>query len=160
MSAVLEQPGYAVRAMARADLVDVDHIEQRSYPYPWSRRIFHDCLQAGYCCRVIVADSVVLGYAVMSVAAGEAHILNLCIAPEHRRAGLGEQLLSCLIAEARRGGAEELFLEVRPSNRAARKLYAGAGFCRAGVRKDYYPDGEGREDALILARHLSDADLG
>lgn len=158
MSAVLEQQSPLVRAMTRADVLDVDRIEQQSYPYPWSLGIFRDCLEAGYCCRVITDATGVLGYAVMSIGAGEAHILNLCVAPDHRGSGLGSRLLAHLIAEARTGGAASLFLEVRPSNKAARRLYSAAGFCRAGVREAYYPDRDGREDALILARHLCDAD--
>lgn len=154
MSAVLKPEGASIRAMTRADLREVDAIEKRSYPYPWSSGIFRDCLQAGYCCRVAVAD-VLAGYAVMSTGSGEAHILNLCIAAQRRRSGLGKQLLAHLVEEALAAGSEQLFLEVRPSNTAARKLYQKAGFCRLGVRPNYYPDRNGREDALILARDLT-----
>lgn len=159
MSAVLQAARTVVRPMTRADLREVDRIERCSYPYPWSPGIFRDCLAAGYCCRIVGAAGRVFGYAVMSVAAGEAHILNVCIDPVLRRCGHARRLLCDLIGEARRGGATRLFLEVRPSNEAARGLYEAAGFEQVGVRRGYYPDAGGREDALILARTLTENDL-
>ncbi len=155
MNAVVEPGDLHIREMTRADVARVDAIEKQSYPYPWTAGIFLDCVQAGYCCRVVTDRSGVVAYAVMSVAAGEAHILNLCVAPDHRLRGVGQQLLAHIVAVARQLDAEQVFLEVRPSNTAARRLYEGAGFNRVAVRPGYYPDRDGREDALILARDLT-----
>ena len=155
MNAVAESGDLVARAMTRADIPLVDAIEKQSYPYPWTAGIFVDCIRAGYFCPVFAGGSGVVAYAVMSVAAGEAHILNLCVAPDHRRAGVGRRLLQHVVDAARLQGAEHLFLEVRPSNAAARSLYEQAGFNRVAVRPDYYPDSDGREDALILALDLT-----
>jgi ribosomal-protein-alanine N-acetyltransferase len=95
-----------------------------------------------------------MGYAVMMLGADEAHLLNLSVAAPYQRAGLGRRLLEHLIDVARGHGAHTLFLEVRPSNVAGRRLYARRGFAQVGRRKDYYPAAVGREDALILSLAL------
>lgn len=154
MSAILNQPALSFRPMLEVDLPEVLEIERRSYPYPWTRTIFSDCLRAGYSCQVCEREGILAGYGVLSVAAGESHLLNLCVRPENQQQGIGVKLLNNMISMARRYGAEVVFLEVRPSNAAALALYGHNGFNELGVRKDYYPAAEGREDALILARVL------
>jgi [ribosomal protein S18]-alanine N-acetyltransferase len=89
------------------------------------------------------------------VAAGEAHLLNLSIAAAHQRTGYGSSLLGEAAALARKLGARSLFLEVRPSNRAAQALYTRFGFHKIAVRRGYYPGHSGREDALVLTLPLS-----
>ncbi|MGM0595374.1 MAG: ribosomal protein S18-alanine N-acetyltransferase, partial [Pseudomonadota bacterium] len=97
-----------------------------------------------------------IGYAILSAAAGEAHILNIVIAPERQGQGLGRRFMAFLLQTARSHGADTAFLEVRPSNRIAVYLYESIGFRQAGLRRDYYPTGRGREDALVMARSLVD----
>jgi ribosomal-protein-alanine N-acetyltransferase len=111
-------------------------------------------MHAGYSCWVCGRGGIIEGYGVISVAAGESHLLNLCIRNDSRRQGVGRKLLRHLISIARRHDAEVVFLEVRPSNESARQLYASEGFNELGTRRDYYPRGSGREDALILGRAL------
>ena len=144
-----------VRTMTHDDLEPVQHIEQQSYGYPWSLGIFRDCLLAGYHCVVVEQGGEVRGYGILSVAAGEAHVLNVCVAPAFRRQGYGLLLLKQLIVEARRARVKRMFLEVRPSNLAAINMYKGIGFATIGRRRDYYraPD-DRREDALVLALSL------
>lgn len=154
MSAVLDEPALDFRPMQMADLTEVMEIERRSYPHPWTRLIFSDCLHAGYSCWVCERQGIIQGYGIISIAAGEAHLLNLCVRPESQRQGIGEKLLVHLFTLARHHDAEIMFLEVRESNAAARRLYDKAGFNELGTRKDYYPAGAGRENALILARVL------
>jgi ribosomal-protein-alanine N-acetyltransferase len=154
MSAILKNPGLQFRPMKESDLSDVMEIEHRSYPHPWTQMIFNDCLHAGYCCWVVERQGIIEGYGIVSIAAGEAHLLNLCVRPESQRQGIGSKILQHLISIARRHEAEIIFLEVRPSNKAACALYRRTGFNELGTRKDYYPTGEDREDALILARVL------
>ncbi|NBB94041.1 MAG: ribosomal protein S18-alanine N-acetyltransferase [Gammaproteobacteria bacterium] len=153
MSAVLT-PRVAVRAMARCDLDAVSRIETASYPFPWTRGIFQDCMRVGYRCHVLDFDRAVAGYCVVSHALDEAHLLNLCIHPERRREGLALLLLEHLVREAQLGSADRLFLEVRPSNVAAVALYERSGFRAIGRRPGYYPADEGREDAIVMVRHL------
>lgn len=129
-------------------------IEKRAYEFPWSIGIFSDCLRVGYCCWAYEEDNQIIGYAVMSVAVGEAHILNLTVQPESRRRGIGKKLMQQFIQLARQHDADVLMLEVRPSNIAAISLYAKLGFNEISARKDYYPAARGREDALILALNL------
>ena len=140
--------------MQKADLDAVMEIERGSYQYPWTRAIFADCLHAGYSCWIGERRGIVEGYGVLSAAAGESHLLNLCVRPDSRKQGIGRKILHYMVAVARRHDAEVMFLEVRPSNIAARALYQTEGFNELGDRRDYYPRGNGREDALILARTL------
>lgn len=140
--------------MHRDDIDAVADIEAQTYDFPWSSGIFRDCLRVGYRCRVLERDGRVAGYGILSTAAGEAHILNLCLHPELRGGGFGRMLLTHLTGLAELSSARQIFLEVRPSNLSARKLYAAAGFNEIGRRPDYYRARHGREDALVLAREL------
>ncbi len=151
----LTRPGLPrLRAMGLVDIASVVAIEARAYRYPWGFGVFRDCLRAGYVARVLERQDALVAYGIMSVAAGEAHLLNLCVDPDHHGQGLASRLLAHLMESARRGNAALLFLEVRPSNRAARELYRRRGFETIGRRKRYYPAPDGREDALVLAKHL------
>lgn len=154
MSAVLEQLEPGFRPMLEADLDEILAIETAAYEFPWSSAIFQDCLRVGYCCWVLEQSEVVAGYGIMSVAAGESHILNLCVAPQIHGAGFGRVLLEYLLHLARQHEAQTVFLEVRPSNAAAKRLYFSAGFDEVGIRRNYYPAAVGREDAIIMARSL------
>lgn len=154
MSAILKESALDIRPMQEDDLPEVLEIERQSYPYPWTGSIFSDCLRAGYSCWVCGRNGVIEGYGVISVAAGESHLLNICVRPDSQQQGIGRKMLRHLIAIARRHDAEVLFLEVRLSNQFARSLYQDEGFNELGTRRDYYPTAGGREDALILARTL------
>jgi ribosomal-protein-alanine N-acetyltransferase len=154
MSAVLDDPALDFRPMHREDIDEVLEIERRSYPYPWTRLIFNDCLHAGYSCWVCGRRGIIEGYGILSIASCESHLLNLCVRPESQQRGFGEKILLYLIDLARRHDAEIIFLEVRESNTAARRLYEKMAFNELGRRRDYYPADRGREDALILARVL------
>lgn len=147
-------PTVEIRAMRRGDVDTVSEIEQRSYPFPWTRGIFQDCLRVGYRCHVLEAGADIAGYGIVSQPVDEAHLLNLCICPEHRRGGLAALLLDFLVREARLGGAERMFLEVRPSNKGAVALYRASGFHIIGRRPGYYPAKKGREDAAVMVLHL------
>ena len=148
----------AFRNMCVADLPHILRIEQQAYDFAWSEGVFRDCLQAGYHCQVLLAmphAQKIQGYGVMAVAVGEAHILNICVSPNHQRRGLAQCLLAHLLEIARTAQVQSVFLEVRVSNSAARRLYANAGFGEIGRRPAYYPAPQGRrEDALVLAKEL------
>ena len=154
MSAIVRDPLLAIRPMTGDDLGTVIEIERRAYAFPWTEGIFGDCLRVGYSCWVFSLDRRVIGYGVMSVAAGESHILNVCVDREFRRLGLGRKMMHRLLNIARQKGADTAFLEVRPSNRAALDLYQSLGFNEIGRRPGYYPARQGREDALVLACSL------
>lgn len=142
------------RAMRKLDLKEIVAIENQAYGFPWSKTIFAGCMRTDYSCRVLLIAGRIGSYGIMSVAADEAHILNLCVRPQFSGRGLAKQMLMHLMEQARSRGANTIFLEVRPSNAAALHIYRGAGFCEVGTRPDYYPDANGREDALVMARTL------
>ncbi|HEY5719587.1 MAG TPA: ribosomal protein S18-alanine N-acetyltransferase [Gammaproteobacteria bacterium] len=143
-----------LRTLRAEDLPEVLAIEQRAYPFPWTEQIFRDCLRVGYHAWAVLLDERLVGYGLLSTAAGEAHLLNLAIDPPCQGHGLARQLLEHLLRIAARRAARTVFLEVRPSNARALALYHAAGFCEVGYRKGYYPAGKRREDAVILALEL------
>lgn len=153
MAAVVK-PGFQVRGMQAGDLDVVGALENIAYEFPWSPGIFRDCLQAGYPCWVLCVDGAVTGYGILSMGAGEAHLLNICVAPDQQGKGLGRRFLMRLIDIARWNAAERLFLEVRPSNPLARKLYESVGFSEIGRRPRYYPAKGGREEAIVMELNL------
>jgi [ribosomal protein S18]-alanine N-acetyltransferase len=140
--------------MAESDLEAVLRIERAIYDFPWTRGNFRDSLRAGYSCWSARSGGELVGYAVMMLAAGEAHLLNLSVAAERQQRGHGRALLAHLLGAARDHGARVLFLEVRPSNVAGKRLYGGCGFEQIGVRRGYYPAHAGREDALVYSINL------
>lgn len=144
--------------MQEGDLEGVLAVERGGYPYPWSQRIFEDCLRVGYCCLVAESGERIDGHGIMMVRAGEAHILNVCVNPGMRRSGVASALLSQLLEIAVTANADSAFLEVRPSNHGAIALYQGGGFHEVGRRPNYYPAPSGREDALVMACGLAHPD--
>lgn len=150
----IAEPPASIRDMSHDDLAMISDIERRSYEFPWSHGVFRDCLLAGYKCITLVRDRRVTGYGVLSVAAGEAHILNLCVDPGYRSLGYGERLLDELLYRARAALVREIFLEVRPSNENALRLYRKKGFHQIAARPAYYQADEGREDAAVLVKKL------
>lgn len=142
------------RGMRQEDLAGVSAIERHIYSHPWTQGNFADSLAAGYHCTVLEVHGRLVGYGILAVAAGEAHLLNISIDASWQGRGLGRALLLHHIDLARSLAARILLLEVRPSNEVARALYASMGFERIAVRRGYYPAAEGREDALLLLLNL------
>jgi len=154
MSALLKDPALQLRPMDESDVDTVTEVEHLAYEFPWTAAVFRDCLRVGYCCWIAALGDELVGHAVMSVAVGESHILNVCVRPDMQGQGLGRKLMYRLMGLARAHQADTAYLEVRPSNRAALGLYASLGFNQVGVRRSYYPARSGREDALIFAKEL------
>ena len=150
----MAEPRTTIRDMTHDDLSMVSDIERRSYEFPWSHGVFRDCLLAGYQNIVLQRGDSVAGYGVLSVAAGEAHILNICVHPDYRSRGYGEKLLDEMLFRARTASVRQIFLEVRPSNERAIALYRKKGFHQVANRPAYYQAHGGREDAAVLSKKL------
>lgn len=142
------------RPMGIPDLEEVLVNERRGYTHPWGEGIFRDCIKSGYDCWVLEYAGRLIGHGILSVAADESHLLNVCIHPDQQGNGYGRILVEFMIECARLKNAQSLFLEVRPSNVVAYKLYEALGFNEIGIRENYYPAYIGREDALVLAKEL------
>lgn len=153
MSAILK-PSAGFRPMQFDDLERIMEIEPQIYSHPWSRGNFADSLHAGYSCWVYELEGRLIGYAVMMSVLDEAHLLNISIARDYQGCGMGRSLLNHLIDVARHHGAQMMFLEVRPSNKAAIRLYESIGFNEFSIRKGYYPAHNGREDAILMGLAL------
>ena len=146
-----------VRRLGMEDVDRILDIEQLAYPYPWTRGIFVDCLSAGYACFGLQLGRELAGYSIASHAAGEAHLLNLCVHPEWQRRGYGSLLLEYMINHVARLNCGAMFLEVRVSNPRAARLYENRGFKVIGQRCNYYQAGERREDAIVMRLELDPA---
>ncbi|MDP2832921.1 MAG: ribosomal protein S18-alanine N-acetyltransferase [Pseudomonadota bacterium] len=150
MNALLKPLEMAFRPMRPEDLDALIKIERASYPYPWTLVNFRDCLDSGYSSWVGEVEGALAGYWILTMAVGEGHILNCCIAPAWQCRGFGRALVENLIDTARHHGTETLYLEVRPSNTRAVNLYERLGFDGIALRRNYYPADQGREDALVM----------
>ena len=147
-------PQLHYRRMRMADLPEVAGMEKSLYEFPWSLGNFRDSVGAAYDCWVVTHGETVIGYAVLMVALDEAHLLNFAVSGEWQNQGIGRGFLRHMIEVARVAGCQIVYLEVRPSNLAARHLYRGVGFQQIAIRPDYYPARSGREDALFLGLSL------
>jgi len=144
------------RPMTVADLDAVMAIEAVAYSHPWSRGNFIDSLAAGYWTVLRLGPAgELLAYAVAMPVLDEAHLLNLTVTPSQQGRGHARALLDCLGRHMQAHQLRTMWLEVRPSNLRARRLYAAQGFAEVGLRRGYYPAGQGRrEDAIVMSRAL------
>ncbi|MES2547473.1 MAG: ribosomal protein S18-alanine N-acetyltransferase [Pseudomonadota bacterium] len=157
MSAMFEQatsPSYQLRPMQMTDLDAVMAIEPTIYSHPWTRGNFSDSLNSGYSAWILEANQKIIGYALLMMVLDEAHLLNLSIAKDQQKQGLGRYLLEHMLQIAKNHKAANMFLEVRPSNISAIALYENMGFCEMAVRRGYYPAHNGREDAVLMGLAL------
>lgn len=146
-----------IRQMRLQDIPEMMKTENVVYSHPWTAGIFQDCITAGYHCYVMEENDEIMAYGVLSFGVDEAHLLNVTVAEKHQGKGVGRRMVTHFMQMARKGSAESIFLEVRPSNKRAFRLYESLGFIQVGIRKDYYPDGlDKREDALVLECQLVD----
>jgi ribosomal-protein-alanine N-acetyltransferase len=171
MSSEAEPIHPVIRPLNWGDLDGIMEIELAAYPVPWSRGIFSDCIRVGYDCWGLLLGPRLVGYSIQTDAAGECHLLNLCIDPRWQRRGFGAMLLENAIRIARKHTASSMFLEVRPSNLAGIALYKNRGFVVIGRRPGYYSSklqavpgpaaastrqaDESREDALVMRLELA-----
>lgn len=157
VAAIVAPAPVEVRVMRREDIPAVMVVETGAYEFPWSAGIFRDCIAVGHECWVLTQRGRLIGHGVLSFGAGEAHLLNLCVAASEQGCGHGQHMLRRLIDLARWHGTERIFLEVRPSNAAAVHIYHAVGFKDIGRRPGYYPARRGREDAIVMELELTPA---
>jgi ribosomal-protein-alanine N-acetyltransferase len=143
-----------MRVMTLEDLDAVFAIEQTVQAYPWTRGNFADALQNGYFCSVDETHGEIRGYAVLMPVVDEAELLNIGVAADQQRKGLGRAMLLEMLDIAREKNIRRVFLEVRASNAAALALYRSAGFADIGLRRGYYRNAGGNEDAITMACEL------
>lgn len=134
-------------------LDQIYEIEQKVYPEPWSRNLMYESLEAPMThAKGLFLDQVgLVGYGIYQVVFSEGHLLNIAVDPQWQRKGFGEKLLFELMNDVKGRGGSSFFLEVRPSNEPARKMYEKNGFRSLMVREKYYSDGEA---ALIMVKDL------
>lgn len=133
--------------MRLADLPAVMEIDRQSLPRPWSEAVWREELGSPFSLYLILEEEgVVSGHIGVKRVADEAHVMTLAVIPERRRRSFAQRLVEAALADPASAGIRRVYLEVRPSNLAARALYASLGFVQTGTRPGYYGD----EDALLL----------
>ncbi|MGR9108290.1 MAG: ribosomal protein S18-alanine N-acetyltransferase [Gammaproteobacteria bacterium] len=145
---------FSYRPMRSSDIKAILAIEDQVYNFPWTARTFSDCMKIGYLCWICERIDELVAYGILSIGAGEAHVMNICVSPKYQNRGLGRRMMNQLIEVALENRSKTMLLEVRPSNLPAIHLYLGMGFIEIGVRKNYYPATNGREDALMFSMEL------
>jgi ribosomal-protein-alanine N-acetyltransferase len=143
-----------LRPMHGPDLRAVYLLERQCQTEPWPYWFFRRQLRSGASCWVLEHNGEIMGFGIVSMVRHWAHIMNLCVAPDHRRQGLGRRLLLHLLAMAKQQHANHVWLEVRPINRPALLLYRREGFRKKHVRKGYYQTRLGDRNAIVMARRL------
>ena len=143
-----------LRKLTSADAPAICAIEQMTNPFPWSLRQFQDSFAIGDFGWGMERGGLLIGFILFSHVIDEATLLNIVIHPQWRRHGFGRELLLFGLRELEQRGATRCLLEVRVSNFSAIELYSTLGFDVDGKRRDYYPAHDGREDALLMSRHL------
>jgi ribosomal-protein-alanine N-acetyltransferase len=144
----------AIRMMEEGDLQWVVELERQLQSFPWTEIHFRDSLAAGHGAWVVESDGQPVAFAILMLVVDEAHLLDIGVAREFQRRGIATRLLRHLYRRAAELGAISIFLEVRPSNVAAARIYEREGFAVIGRRRGYYPAAEGREDAIVMMRPL------
>jgi len=144
-----------MRRMTLADVDAVLAIEQDVQAYPWTRGNFCAALDSAYLCCVDEVAGELCSYAVLMPGVDEAELLTIGVAAAHQRKGQGRAMLSSMLVVACAKQFSLVFLEVRVSNLGAIALYRCAGFVEVGVRRAYYRNEKGSEDAMVMACDLS-----
>jgi [ribosomal protein S18]-alanine N-acetyltransferase len=139
-----------LRRLELRDLNWIEEIERSSYPTPWSRSMFASELAkpSSVCLGAFDETGRLVGYLIISRYVDAWHVMNVAVAPTHRRQGIASLLLNRLFELTAGRGRRGYTLEVRVSNTGAIRLYEELGFRPRGVRRGYYTDN--REDALIM----------
>ena len=153
------QNKFMVREYFKSDIKELLIIENSVHVAPWTEETFKLCFDAGYLGWVWEEGQKILGFIIISLTTDECHILNICVAREFQRQGLGQKLLNFVMDHAKKRGAGIIYLEVRRTNTRAIQLYEKNQFYLIGERKDYYPIPNGYEDALIFAKTLQKFDI-
>ena len=140
-----------IRRLQLRDLSAIEDIERASYPTPWSRSMFAgELAKPSSICLGAFLDHRLVGYLIVSRYVDAWHVMNVAVAPDHRRRAIATALLGHLFELTSNDDRRGYALEVRVSNAGAIALYERLGFESRGVRRGYYTDN--REDALIMWR--------
>lgn len=131
-------------------------IEQACHPHPWSEKTFRSCIDGRYFGDYLSVDNTIVGFYVGENVAGEATLMDICVAPTEQGKGFGKQLLQQFFLQCTALASESIFLEVRAKNISAQMLYINHGFTEISRRTGYYPSntGFGYEDAIVMKKAL------
>lgn len=146
-------PGFILRKMTLQDINEIMKIEPKCFTLPWSRESYLGELKNNFATYLVCDyEGEIAGYGGIWVVFEDAHITNVAVDPDYRQFGMGTALMEELEQVARDKKAQQILLEVRPSNEAALAMYRKLGYFPTGLRHAYYSDNG--EDAIIMTKLL------
>ena len=138
-----------IRWMIRRDMPEVLDIEQHSFEFPWTEDDFIRCLRQRNCIGMVAEhDERVVGFMIYELHKNQLHVLNFAVGRQHRRLGVGEQMMQKLIGKLSHQRRNRILLEVRETNLAAQLFFKNVGFRAISVLHDFYDDTT--EDAYLM----------
>lgn len=138
-----------IRWMIRRDMAEVLDIESESFEFPWTEEDFIRCLRQRNCIGMVAeCDNQVVGFMVYELNKTRLHLLNLAVARDFHRCGVGTQMMSKLIGKLSPQRRTRIVLEVRETNLRAQLFFRANGFRAVSVLRDYYEDTT--EDAYLM----------
>ena len=140
----------SIQALNKTHLDAMMAIEVAANQFPWSYKNMESCFGGRYFNFGFFIDDVLAGFYIGEIAGPDITLMDICVDQQLQGQGVGAKLITHLLAQAELKGAENIFLEVRASNKAAIHLYDKMGFCEMGIRKNYYPTAQGKEDAVLM----------
>ncbi len=143
-----------IKIWHKNDLPRLAEIAEQAMPFPWTLRVFQDCMKMNYVGWVMEHETKIIGFAIILVQPDQVEIINIALLPTHQKQGGGRQLINEIMGYCEECKIPKISLEVRKSNRSAIAFYRQFGFKEVGVRKNYYPLAEGREDGLLFSLEL------
>lgn len=140
----------------KSDVGDLMSIELACHSHPWSEKTFSSCIGGRYFGEQLFLDEKkqsATGFYIGEYVVGEATLMDICVTPAEQGQGFGKVLLNQFLAQAKKLGAQKIFLEVRAKNISAQMMYMNAGFIEIDRRTGYYPSssGFGYEDAIVMS---------
>lgn len=147
---------YKIESCQLSDIHELLLIEAQCHAFPWSKGNFISCFSSGYVVRKILIKRKVVGFYVAHnlPRIQESTLMDICVLPSYQGKGIGGLLIQDMLALLKQDNICTIFLEVRASNKPAIALYENYNFVINGVRKDYYPSENGREDAILMMLDL------
>ena len=145
-----------IRWLIRRDMDEVLAIERASFEFPWTEEEFLCCLRQRNCIGTVAElDHEIIGFMIYELHQSMLRILNFSVAPQHRRQGIGRQMVQRLIDKLSQQRRREIVLEVRETNLAAQLFFSGCRFRALSVMRNHYDDT--LEDAYYMRYSLSDS---
>ena len=139
-----------IKRLNECHLAEIMAVENACHEFAWSEKLMASCLSGRYSAYGMFKGESLIAFYLLEQAGPDLTLMDICVHPSEQGKGLAKVLMMHMKSVINEYKGENIFLEVRASNTSAIALYLASGFVKNGLRKSYYPAGEGREDALLM----------